>query len=178
MTGTLFSMVLWSLGLGRSRRRVSVRQRSIRFYRLNRIPSWRPLWRLDSTGVMPESSSSERSVATIGAFVTQSYKIDSSLLPDLVPFQAAVVRLRLSKIELIDALRSGAIRAAYHDLTDPEPLPPDHPLWFVPNCYITPHSSGGHYNEALRLTKHFLNNFRRLICIFTFRTSRYSTIEV
>jgi len=62
---------------------------------------------------------------------------------------------------LIDALRSGPIRAAYLDVTDPEPLPADHPLWFVPNCYITPHSSGGHYNEALRLTKHFLQNLRR-----------------
>ena len=62
---------------------------------------------------------------------------------------------------LSDALKSGPIRAAYLDVTDPEPLPADHPLWFVPNCYITPHSSGGHYNEALRLTKHFLQNLRR-----------------
>jgi phosphoglycerate dehydrogenase-like enzyme len=40
-------------------------------------------------------------------------------------------------------------------------LPPEHPLWQAPNCYITPHSSGGHYNESLRLTKHFLANLRR-----------------
>jgi len=62
---------------------------------------------------------------------------------------------------LIDALKSGHIRAAYLDVTDPEPLPPDHPLWFAPNCYITPHTSGGHYNEALRLTNHFVANLRR-----------------
>ena len=62
---------------------------------------------------------------------------------------------------LIDALKSGQIRAAYLDVTDPEPLPPDHPLWFAPNCYVTPHSSGGHHNESLRLTKHFLANLRR-----------------
>jgi phosphoglycerate dehydrogenase-like enzyme len=62
---------------------------------------------------------------------------------------------------LMDALKSGPIRAAYLDVTDPEPLPPDHPLWFAPNCYITPHSSGGHHNESLRLTKHFLANLRR-----------------
>ena len=65
------------------------------------------------------------------------------------------------QIALIDALKSGHIRAAYLDVSDPEPLPPDHPLWFVPNCYITPHSSGGHYNESLRLTNHFLVNLRR-----------------
>jgi phosphoglycerate dehydrogenase-like enzyme len=65
------------------------------------------------------------------------------------------------QVALIDALKSGLIRAAYLDVTDPEPLPPDHPLWSAPNCYITPHSSGGHYNESLRLTKHFLANLRR-----------------
>jgi phosphoglycerate dehydrogenase-like enzyme len=62
---------------------------------------------------------------------------------------------------LIDALKIGPIRAAYLDVTDPEPLPPDHPLWSAPNCYITPHSSGGHHNESLRLTKHFVTNLRR-----------------
>jgi phosphoglycerate dehydrogenase-like enzyme len=61
---------------------------------------------------------------------------------------------------VIDALDGGHLAAAYLDVTDPEPLPPDHPLWFAPNCYITPHSSGGHYNESLRLTKHFLNNLQ------------------
>jgi phosphoglycerate dehydrogenase-like enzyme len=62
---------------------------------------------------------------------------------------------------LIAGLNSGHIRAAYLDVMDPEPLPADHPLWFAPNCYITPHSSGGHYNESLRLTKHFLANLQR-----------------
>jgi phosphoglycerate dehydrogenase-like enzyme len=62
---------------------------------------------------------------------------------------------------LIEALTSGRLAAAYLDVTEPEPLPSDHPLWSTTNCYITPHSSGGHYNEALRLTKHFLNNLRR-----------------
>jgi phosphoglycerate dehydrogenase-like enzyme len=61
---------------------------------------------------------------------------------------------------LIEALNSSRLAAAYLDVTEPEPLLPDHPLWLTPNCYITPHSSGGHHNEALRLTTHFLNNLR------------------
>ena len=28
------------------------------------------------------------------------------------------------------------------DVTDPEPLPPEHPLWTAPNCFITPHTAG------------------------------------
>ena len=39
---------------------------------------------------------------------------------------------------LVDALNSGRIRAAL-DVTDPEPLPEDHPLWRCPNLFITPH---------------------------------------
>ena len=42
---------------------------------------------------------------------------------------------------LLEALRSGHIRAAL-DVTDPEPLPADHPLWRAPNVLITPHIAG------------------------------------
>jgi len=42
---------------------------------------------------------------------------------------------------LVEALNSGRIRAAL-DVTDPEPLPIDHPLWRCPNLLITPHIGG------------------------------------
>ena len=40
---------------------------------------------------------------------------------------------------LADALRRGTIFAAGLDVTDPEPLPPDHELFALPNCVIAPH---------------------------------------
>ena len=43
---------------------------------------------------------------------------------------------------LMEALRSGRIAAAGLDVTDPEPLPPDHPPWTCPNVLLTPHLSG------------------------------------
>ena len=43
---------------------------------------------------------------------------------------------------LAEALRSGHLRAATLDVTDPEPLPADDPLWDVPNLLLTPHVSG------------------------------------
>jgi phosphoglycerate dehydrogenase-like enzyme len=42
---------------------------------------------------------------------------------------------------LVAALRSGRICAAV-DVTDPEPLPADHPLWGAPNLLVTPHVGG------------------------------------
>jgi phosphoglycerate dehydrogenase-like enzyme len=59
---------------------------------------------------------------------------------------------------LLAALESGQVGAAYLDVTSPEPLPADHPLWSEPNCFITPHSAGGHAGETLRLVEHFLSN--------------------
>jgi len=43
---------------------------------------------------------------------------------------------------LVDALRSNWIRGAALDVTDPEPLPEDHPLWNLGNVQITPHNAG------------------------------------
>ena len=41
--------------------------------------------------------------------------------------------------DLVAALRAGTIGGAALDVTDPEPLPPGHPLWSLPNAVITPH---------------------------------------
>jgi phosphoglycerate dehydrogenase-like enzyme len=67
----------------------------------------------------------------------------------------------LDQEALIHGLISGHLAAAYLDVTEPEPLPPDHPLWSAPNCYITPHTGGGRHDEMESLADHFLNNFRR-----------------
>ena len=40
---------------------------------------------------------------------------------------------------LVDALANGVIGGAALDVTDPEPLPPDHPLLAFPNCLVVPH---------------------------------------
>ncbi len=41
--------------------------------------------------------------------------------------------------DLVEALRDGEIFAAGLDVTDPEPLPPDHPLLELPNAVVAPH---------------------------------------
>lgn len=59
---------------------------------------------------------------------------------------------------LQEALQSGRLGAAYLDVFDPEPLPPEHPLWTAPNCYVTPHTAGGRRDQDEAIVKHFLAN--------------------
>jgi phosphoglycerate dehydrogenase-like enzyme len=63
--------------------------------------------------------------------------------------------------ELVDALRDGVIGGAALDVTDPEPLPADHPLWSLSNCIITPHV--GNTPEMARplLAERVIANVRR-----------------
>jgi phosphoglycerate dehydrogenase-like enzyme len=48
----------------------------------------------------------------------------------------------VDSIALLDALTTGVIAGAGLDVTDPEPLPKDHPLWGAPNLIISPHFAG------------------------------------
>jgi phosphoglycerate dehydrogenase-like enzyme len=53
--------------------------------------------------------------------------------------------------DLVAALESGQLAGAGMDVTDPEPLPADHPLWQMDNVIITPHVSGRDSNRARHL---------------------------
>jgi phosphoglycerate dehydrogenase-like enzyme len=48
----------------------------------------------------------------------------------------------VDNLALAEALRQGSIAGAGLDVTEPEPLPPEHPLWTAPNLIITPHMAG------------------------------------
>jgi phosphoglycerate dehydrogenase-like enzyme len=63
---------------------------------------------------------------------------------------------------LIAALREKRIAAAVLDVTDPEPLPPGHALWSVPNVHLTMHLSGIPTPASIaRAADRFLTNCER-----------------
>ncbi|MBQ9154133.1 MAG: D-2-hydroxyacid dehydrogenase, partial [Solobacterium sp.] len=51
---------------------------------------------------------------------------------------------------LLKLAREGWFRGVYLDVTDPEPLPLNHPLWNTERVYITPHISGGSDSNIIR----------------------------
>ena len=67
----------------------------------------------------------------------------------------------VDQTSLADALKSGPIRQAWLDVTDPEPLPKDHELRLLPNCFITPHTAGGFNGEMAACLQHFIENLSR-----------------
>jgi phosphoglycerate dehydrogenase-like enzyme len=64
---------------------------------------------------------------------------------------------------LLAALRSGTVRGAGLDVTDPEPLPADHPLWSMPNVTITPHVAGRSDGVHQRRIQLFRDNIERYV---------------
>ncbi len=64
----------------------------------------------------------------------------------LLPERAYVINVgrggAVDQQALMDALNAGRIAGAALDVVEPEPLPPEHPLWETKNLLITPHVSG------------------------------------
>jgi len=65
--------------------------------------------------------------------------------------------------DLIQALEQGDIAGAGLDVTEPEPLPADHPLWTAPNVIITPHVAAGSDRRIERLWIVMRENLRRYV---------------
>ena len=65
---------------------------------------------------------------------------------------------------LVDALARKAIGGAFLDVTTPEPLPADHPLWALPDAHVTMHLSGRAQDKMfLRSGDRFLDNLGKYL---------------
>jgi phosphoglycerate dehydrogenase-like enzyme len=77
--------------------------------------------------------------------------------------------------DLVAALQSGRVHAAL-DVTDPEPLPADHPLWTAPHVLITPHVGGATpamWPRAHRLVREQLTRFAAGVPLENVMTGEY-----
>lgn len=64
---------------------------------------------------------------------------------------------------LVHALKTGVIAGAGLDVTDPEPVPADSPLWEMPNVILSQHTSGLSPRNAERITNLFAANLQRYL---------------
>ena len=87
---------------------------------------------------------------------------------ELAAMKSDAVLINIARGSVIDqdalvvALESGAIGGALLDVTTPEPLPPEHPLWALDNAQITMHLSGNAQTLMFqRAAQRFLANLER-----------------
>ncbi len=82
--------------------------------------------------------------------------LDSSRLMLLKPTAYLINTSRGSVIDqeaLVHALSSGQLAGAALDVTNPEPLPPNHPLYQLPNCLIVPHIGSATRNTRRKMAE-------------------------
>jgi len=89
--------------------------------------------------------------------------IDAAAIAAMRPGAAFVNIARgqiVDEAALIDALRSGHVGFAALDVAEVEPLPPESPLWAMPNVLISPHSASTPPGENAEIVGIFLHNLR------------------
>jgi phosphoglycerate dehydrogenase-like enzyme len=64
---------------------------------------------------------------------------------------------------LVEALRSGHLAGAVLDVFETEPLPPESPLWDMPNVIVSPHIGGDEADTPRAFAEVFLTNLRRYL---------------
>lgn len=105
-----------------------------------------PLPGAERTGTLADLEESVRdadAVVIALALTDETRKVIDAPVLAAMPGHTLVVNVgrggHIDTDALTDALARGSIGGAALDVTDPEPLPDDHPLWSEPRCLITPH---------------------------------------
>lgn len=92
--------------------------------------------------------------------------VDADLLATMRPDAVLVNVARGGVVDqpaLVDALRGNRVRGAALDVTDPEPLPADSPLWTLENVLLTPHTAGHSPKLYDRLADLLARNVERVL---------------
>lgn len=86
---------------------------------------------------------------------------------ELLPKGAVLINIArgavIDQVALTESLRAGHLRGAALDVFAIEPLPPDDPLWDMPNVIISPHSASTADTENEKITRLFCENLKRFI---------------
>jgi phosphoglycerate dehydrogenase-like enzyme len=92
---------------------------------------------------------------------TTKHLIDKAALSSMKTTAVLINTARggcVDQAALYDALQTHAIAGAALDVTDPEPLPNDHPLFSLPNCLIVPHLGSGSFATRSKMAHMAVDN--------------------
>ena len=112
----------------------------------------------------------ERSDVVVVAAPLTPETLDMIGTPELARMKRGSVLINVGRAKIVnhealaDALRSGHLGGASLDVFHREPLPPEDPLWSLPNVILTPHTSGfrqGHWDDVIDLFSENLRRYRR-----------------
>lgn len=119
-----------------------------------------------TTAHLHEALAGARAVVLTLALTPRTSGIIGAKELELMDRQAWLVNVArgglVDTASLVAALRSDQIGGAALDVTEPEPLPPGHPLWDLPNCLITPHTADTEEMTEPLLAARIAENVRRL----------------
>jgi len=105
-------------------------------------------------------------VVTAPLTQTSRHLIGARELDALKPGAGLVNMSRAALVDydaMVRRLETGQLAGAVIDVCDPEPLPPESPLWRTPNLVITPHVSSDPTDYVARMKRIFVDNARRLL---------------
>ncbi len=101
-------------------------------------------------------------VVITAAYTSETHHlIDHAALARMKPTATLVNIARGPLVDpgaLYEALRSGAIGSAALDVTEPEPIPADHPLLSLPNCLVIPHLGSASRGTRLAMATRAVEN--------------------
>ena len=91
---------------------------------------------------------------------TTRQRVNADVLQEL-PRGAHLINVARGEVvvqdALVEALQSGQLGGAFLDVFEHEPLPPDSPLWTLPNVMVSPHAAGHSDGNAGRVNQLFLD---------------------
>ena len=144
--GDLHGTTLGIVGLGRIGEALARRAAGFRMRVLYTGPSRKPqieaALRVSYRTKEDLLAESDHVVLTAPLSEATYHMIDAAALQRMKPSATLVNVARGGLVDhhaLVEALRSGVIARAALDVTEPEPIPPDHPLLSLPNCLVVPH---------------------------------------
>ena len=155
------------VGLGHTGQAVAARAKAFGMHVIGTRSRPQPMENVDfvhGSEALPELwSEADVIVVSVPLLPTTQRLVDAKAFAEMKETAILVDVSRGGVVEqraLVNAMRTGAIKAAALDVFEEEPLPNDSPIWDLPNVLVSPHSSSVFADWSLQSFELFIDNLR------------------